>query len=71
MFFHFVFLGQKLFRIIFLATLLAAVLADYDDYYEDDYESESVYDRDSGKKAVWLSFLNFKEIANTDSRYLA
>jgi len=40
--------GQKLFCIIFLATLLAAVLADYDDYYEDDYESESVYDRDSG-----------------------
>ena len=58
MFFHFVFLGQKLFRIIFLATLLAAVLADYDDYYEDDYESESVYDRDSGKLKVYL----FKEI---------
>ena len=58
-FFHFVvFLGQKLFRIIFLATLLAAVLADYDDYYEDDYESESVYDRDSGKLKVYL----FKEI---------
>ena len=50
MFFSFCFfLGQKLFCIIFLATLLAAVLADYDDYYEDDYESESVYDRDSGK----------------------
>ena len=41
-----------------MATLLAAVLADYDDYYEDDYESESVYDRDSGKLKVYL----FKEI---------
>ena len=42
-----------------MATLLAAVLADYDDYYEDDYESESVYDRDSGKLKVYLFLKRF------------
>jgi len=39
--------GQNLMKIILLTTFLAIVSADYD-YYDDEYESETVFDRDSG-----------------------
>ena len=35
-------------RIILLTTFLAVVSADYYDDYDDEYESETVFDRDSG-----------------------
>lgn len=40
--------GQNLMRIILLTTFLAVVSADYYDDYDDEYESETVFDRDSG-----------------------
>jgi len=40
--------GQNLMRIILLTTFLVVVSADYYDDYDDEYESETVFDRDSG-----------------------